>query len=205
MRSSLLPYAMDFASFLLQKIKIKEEIINIILFGSVARKEADANSDVDIFVDVSKENNKIEAEIKKCLDDFIASSKYRNYWKLLGVENNISLTVGKLGKWKELKPAIIANGIMMYGKFKSDVKEGKHKTFFVWENIKPNSKRVSFNKQLFGYKQTGKFYAGLLQKHEGERLGKGCIAIPLEHSVLFHNLFKKYKISVRIKKVLEYA
>jgi len=205
MKSNLIPFAMDFTSFLLQKIKVKEDISNVILFGSVAREEADANSDVDIFVDVSKESIKTETEIKKRLDDFAASSKYKNYWKLLGVENNIKLTVGKLERWKELKPAIIANGIILYGKFKPEISEGKHKTFFIWENIKPNSKRVSFNKQLFGHKQIGKFYQGLLQKRDGERLGKGCIIVPLEHSVVFHNLFKKHKVSVRIKKVLEYV
>ena len=185
MKSKLIAFAIDFTSFLLQKIKAEEEISNVILFGSVARREADASSDVDIFVDVSRENAKVEAEIKKLLDGFTASSKYKNYWKLLGVQNNIKLTIGKLERWKELKPAIVANGLILYGKFKPDVTEGKHKTFFVWENIKPNSKRVSFNKQLFGHKQAGKFYQGLLQKYYGERLGKGCIAVQLEHSALF--------------------
>jgi predicted nucleotidyltransferase len=204
MKSNLISFAIDFTSFLLQKIKIKEEISNVILFGSAAREEADASSDVDIFVDVSKESIKTESEIKKRLDEFVASSKYKNYWKLIGVENNIKLIVGKLERWKELRPAVIANGIILYGKFKPEIKEGKHKTFFIWENIKPNSKRVSLNKQLFGHKQMGKFYQGLLQKRDGERLGKGCIIVPLEHSVVFHKLFKKYKVIVRIKKVLEY-
>jgi len=204
MRSKLIAYAMDSASFLIQKIKEKEKIRNIILFGSVAREEAEKTSDVDIFVDIVKENVKIEKELNKILRDFVDSSKYKNYWKLLGIENEIKLTIGRLDKWKELKSSIIANGIVLYGKFKPSIKEGKHKTFLIWENVKPNSKRVLFNKQLFGHKQQGKIYQGLLQKYEGKRLGKGCINIPLEHFNVFHSLFKKYKISVKIKKVLEY-
>jgi len=203
--SKLIAYAMDFASFLIQKIKEKEKIKNIILFGSVAREEAEKTSDVDIFVDVVKNNVKLEKEINRCLDDFLNSTKYKNYWKMLGVENEIKLTIGELDKWKELKPSIAANGILLYGKFKPEIKEGIHKTFFIWENIKPNSKRVLFNKQLLGYKQKGKFYEGLIQKYKGERMGKGCIIVPLEHAKVFLKLFRKHKVSVKIKKVLEYS
>jgi len=123
---------------------------------------------------------------------------------MLGIENEIKLTIGKLGKWTELKPAIISNGMILYGKFKPDVKDGLHVVCFIWENIKPNSKRVLFNKQLLGYKQNKKFYQGLIQKYNGKKLGKGCIAVPLEHSNILHKLFKKYRIPVKIKKVLEY-
>ena len=123
---------------------------------------------------------------------------------MLGIENEIKLTIGKLGKWTELKPAIISNGMILYGKFKPDVKEGRHAVYFIWENIKPNSRRVLFNKQLLGYKQNKKFYRGLIQKYNGQKLGKGCIEAPLEHSNIFHKLFKKCKIPVKIKKVLEY-
>jgi predicted nucleotidyltransferase len=202
MKSKLTAYAIDFVSFLIQKTKQKENIKNIILFGSVARDEAGKESDVDIFMDVINEKNTAE-EFNKILDDFLDSAKYKNYWKPLGIESPIKIITGRLDNWKELKPSIISNGISLYGKFKANIK-GEHKTFFIWENIKPNSKRVLFNKQLLGYKQKNKFYNGLIQKYNGERLGKGCIIVPLESSNLFHKLFKKYKIAVKIKKVVEY-
>jgi len=155
-------------------------------------------------VDVSNEENKLDKEINGILEDYKNSTKYKNYWKPLGIENEIKVNIGKLDNWKELKPSIIANGIVLYGKFIKDVKEGQHGVFFVWENISPNSKRVLFNKQMLGYKQNNKFYQGLLQKFRGGRLGKGCILVPLEHSNVFHALFKKHRIAVKIKKVLEY-
>lgn len=204
MRSKLLAYALDFASFLIQKTKHREEIKNIILFGSVAREDAGKESDVDLFIDVVKENPKAEKEFSKITQEFTDSTKYKNYWQPLSIENPLKLTIGVLDEWKKLKPSIMANGITLFGKYISEIKEGKHKTFFVWENIKPNSKRVLLNKQLLGYKQNKKFYEGLLQKYRGERLGKGCIAVPLEHSNLFLDLFRKYKVNVKIKKVLEY-
>ena len=205
MKPKLVAYAMDFASFLIQKIPETQNINRIILFGSAARGEAEKESDVDIFVDVIKEDSQFEKEIKKCVSDFILSAKYRQYWKLLGIKNEIQLITGNLDKWEELKPSITANGIMLYGKFLPEIKQGVHKAFFLWENVKPNTKRVLFNKQLFGYNQKGKFYGGLLQRYKGERLGKGSIDVPLEYALIFHNLFKRYKITVRIKKVLDYT
>lgn len=203
MKSDLISYSMDFASFLIQKIKNKDIIKNVILFGSVSRGEATEESDIDIFIDVTKENVKLEKEIEQILDKFLDSVKYKGYWKLLGTKNEVKLTIGRLDNWKELKPSIVSNGITLYGKFKSDI-QGKHKTLLVWENIKPNSKRVLLNKQLFGFKQGKRFYSGLLQKNDGERLGKGCIIVPLENSLVFQKLFKKHKISFKIKKIIEY-
>ncbi|MEK6811738.1 MAG: nucleotidyltransferase domain-containing protein [Nanoarchaeota archaeon] len=204
LNSKIMAYAIDFISFFMQKTQNNEIIKEIILFGSVARGEANESSDVDIFINVTKENNRLKSEIKKIMNDFYDSIKYKNYWHYLEIKNEIKPMVGELNNWKELKPSILANGLILYGKYKADIKEGIHKTFFIWENIKPNSKRVLFNKQLLGYKQNNKFYNGILQKYNGEKLGKGCIVVPIEHSILFHNLFKKYRIAVRIKKVLEY-
>jgi len=204
MKSELISYAIDFVSFLMQKIKERSKIKQIILFGSVAREEANEKSDVDIFIDLIRENKSLENKIKKILDNFKESTKFKNYWKPLGIENEIRPIIGKLENWKDLQSSIIANGIILYSKFKPEIKEGKHKTFFIWENVTPNNKRVLFNKQLLGYKQKGKFYEGLLQRYSGKRMGKGCILVPLEHANQFHNLFKKYRITVKIKKVLEY-
>lgn len=204
MNSNLIAYAMDFASFLIQKIPDRDKIRNIILFGSVARDEADRASDVDIFIDLAKENSSFEETARNTVKAFKASAKYRNYWKPLGLENDVQLTLGNLSKWKELKPSVIANGIVLYGKFKPEVKEGTHRTFFIWENIKPNTRRVAVNKKLFGHRQGKRFYNGVLQEYGGRRVGKGCIDVPLENANIFQQLFRKYKVSVQIRKVLEY-
>ncbi|MEK6848731.1 MAG: nucleotidyltransferase domain-containing protein [Nanoarchaeota archaeon] len=204
MKSKLLAYAIDFVSYYTQKTEYLNEIVNIILFGSVARNEAENDSDIDLFIETINESRKIEEESEKIKALFFKSAKFKNYWELLGVKSRISIHIGKIDDWQELKPSVISNGFVLYGKFKPEIKEGKHVTFFVWENIKPNNKRVLFNKKLLGFSQNGKFYDGILQKYKGERLGKGSIMVPLESSNIFHELFKKYKISVKIKKVLDY-
>ena len=204
MKSELLAYAVDFTSFLLQKTNQKEKIKNIILFGSVARGEAEKESDVDLFIDIIKEDKKLEKQFQKIVEEFYSSAKYTSYWQLLDINNEIKLTIGELEKWEELQPSINANGILLYGKFIQEIKKGTHKTFFIWENVKPNAKRVLFNKQLFGHNVGGKFYEGLLQKYQGQRLGKGCILVDAHHSTTFHQLFKKNNMPVKIKKVVEY-
>lgn len=201
----LLAYALDFVSFLMQKTTQKAEIKQIILYGSVARGEAGKDSDIDLFIDAAKLSSALEKEIQEKKSSFLKSAKFKNYWLLLGITNELRVVVGELGKWKELHPSLIANGLVLYGKYLPAVNEGKHLTFFIWENVKPNSRRVLFNKQLFGFIQNGKHYGGLLQKYAGERLGKGCISVTLEYSEPFLKLFRRNHISVRIKKVMEYG
>lgn len=204
MKNNLIAYAIDFISFLMQKISEKNKIRKIILFGSVAREEASKESDIDIFIDIKKDDKKLEEEINLILNDYKNSVKYKKYWYLIGIKNEIKITIGNIKKWDELKPSLISNGIVLYGKFEPEIKEGRHKSFFIWENIKPNSKRVLFNKYLFGYNQNKKRYLGLLDKNNGERMGKGCIIVPADSANIFLSLFRKFKITVKIKKVLEY-
>ena len=127
----------------------------------------------------------------------------QNYWKLQGVEQELKITIGKVDSWKELLPSLVTDGIVLYGKFTASL-EGEHQTIFVWENITPNAKRVAVNKKLFGHTHRKKYYPGLLELYQGQRLGKGCIVVDLAHAKLLHQVFKKYKISVKIKKVIAY-
>ena len=202
--NNLIAYSMDFTSFVLQKTKYKDKIKSIILFGSVAREEEIEGSDIDLFIDVTDKSSTIEDEMVMIREKFLESSKFKNYWKLLGIKNEIKLNVGDIREWKELQPSVLSNGITLYGKYKQELKEGRHKAYFIWENIKPNAKRVLFNKQVFGYRQNKKSYKGLLEKLEGERLGKGSIAVPLEHALVFVKLLRKFGITFKIKKILEY-
>ena len=205
MRFKLLAYAMDFSSFLLQKLENKDAIRHIILFGSVAREEADKESDIDIFIDVVRDDNALEKRLLRCADDFYASTKFKNYWNLLGVDNEIKLTIGVLEDWKELQPSIAANGITLFGKFKAGAKDGRHEAFFFWENVKPNTRRVQLNRELFGFKQKGRSYPGAVEECGGDRLAKGCIVVPLEQATSIHNIFKRHRVTARIKKAMEYA
>ena len=112
----LISYALDFVSFYVQNSKNVESIKSIILFGSVARKEETKDSDIDLFIDIIKDGQKIEKEAKKILEKFYDSIKYKNYWKLLGVKNEFSIIVDKLEDWK-LKDSMLGSALTLYSPY----------------------------------------------------------------------------------------
>ena len=192
-KSELIAYAMEFASFLVSNI---QEIDKIILYGSAASGEFDENSDIDLFIDASK---KLEGKINKALEEFYKTESYRR-WKLKGINNEISLIIGRIDskEWEDLKRAMLTNGLILYGRFISDIKGGKGYALFSFENISPESKRVSIFRKLFGFKTGKKCYGGFVDELNGKRLGKGVVVIPLENSQKLKNLLKKRKVSFKI-------
>ncbi|MBU3912772.1 MAG: nucleotidyltransferase domain-containing protein [Nanoarchaeota archaeon] len=199
----LVSYAADFASFLIQNTKNMEKIKSIILFGSVARGEAGKESDVDIFVDVLNDEKEIEKEVKQIGKKFFSSVKFKSYWKLLNVKNEINVIVGKLENWK-LKDSMLGSSIVLYQKYSPILENGKNEVILTWSNIKPNSKRVMLNKKIIGYNHYKRYYKGLLEIYGGRKLGANVILIPTEQLNLFLKEFHKFKIPVKIQRVFEY-
>ncbi|MBT4376621.1 nucleotidyltransferase domain-containing protein [archaeon] len=202
----LVSYSMDFASFLIQNLKEKngEKIKSIILFGSVARGEENKKSDVDIFIDVFSEGESFEKSILKIKNKFLDSTKFKDYWKLLGIENEINLIVGKLDNWK-LRDSMLGSSIVLYEKYSPKLEDGKNRVLLFWEPVKDNSKRVMLNKKLLGYNYYGKRYKGLLEIYGGVKLGSNVLLISTEQLNLFLKEFRRFKAKVRIKRVFEYG
>lgn len=198
----LIAYAMDFSSFLVQNVKNLKEINSIILFGSVARGDAKRESDVDIFIDLLKYNQKVEKEIQGIKEKFFDSVKYKKYWKIFGIENEINIAVGKLEEWS-LKDSMVGSSIILYQKYSPILKGGKNKMILSWASPKNNSNRVMLNKRLFGYNYYGKRYQGMLQKSNGEKIGNNIILISAEFINEFLRFFRASKITIKIRRVVE--
>ena len=128
-KNEIISYALDFVSYLIMK---EDRINKIILYGSIARGDFDEESDIDLFIDA---DNKIEGKIRKILDNYYKTKKFKE-WRLKGIENEISMMVGKLDgdEWKNLKRSIMNTGIILYGKYKSKVDKIKQYTLFSFEN-----------------------------------------------------------------------
>jgi len=109
----LIAYASAFVSFILPKI----EADKIILFGSLARKEATGKSDIDIFFDVGGNEEKTKQIIKQELNKFYKTKIYEIFQQR-GSVLPINIEVGNLDKWK-LKRSVIGNSIILYGKYES--------------------------------------------------------------------------------------
>ncbi|MBI2629537.1 nucleotidyltransferase domain-containing protein [Candidatus Pacearchaeota archaeon] len=199
----LISYAIDFVSFFIQNFSNKDKIKSIILFGSAAREEAGKESDVDIFIDVFEEEKTIDKETNIILDKFYNSTKFKNYWKPLGVKNEINIIAGKLKDWK-LKDSMLGSSIILYQHYSPVLESGENKAILEWGSIKPESKRVMLNKKLFGYNQHKTHYSGLVEKYMGKRIGKNAIIINIDNLSLFLKVFNNFKISVKINRVFLY-
>ena len=202
--TSLISYALDFASFLLEKLgKEAEKINSIILFGSAARGEASEKSDIDIFIDLTSDEKRTGKTIEILTGEFYESAIFRKYWKLTGVKNEINCVSGRLDEWKDIKRSIISDGIVLYGKYKERIKGEKPYAILSWKSIKPETKRAVFNKKMFGYSRRNKFYKGLMQAYSGEKLDNSVL-MPMERANDAIRLFRKMKITVKIRNVSEF-
>ncbi|MBI2672025.1 nucleotidyltransferase domain-containing protein [Candidatus Woesearchaeota archaeon] len=194
MNYKLISYAEDFVSFLLEKLNKESRNINqIILFGSVSRGEADNESDVDIFIDVINES--IEDKIKDIKEKFYESIKVKKHWDLLGIKNEINCSIGKLKEWPSLRRSLIANGILLFGKYKEDIKTEPYILFVVFPG-KNRNKNIPVWRAIYGYTQkVGKkkyIKAGLIKEYDGKKLARGVFVIPLEHTNKISSFLRKY-------------
>ncbi len=192
-QNDLISYSMELASFLVRKIK---DIEKIILYGSIARGDFHSDSDIDLFVEIDKKKNK---KIQGLQNEFYKTENAKK-WRLKGIKNEFSIIVGDLneGEWKNLKRAIINTGILLYGKYKANVEKNYSYSVFVFENIKPDKKRIAVFRKLFGFKLGKQNYSGLVEKLKGIKLGKSSVLIPLENVRKIKDYFNEKKVKFKI-------
>lgn len=189
-------YASAFVAFLINKMKEEIRIINqIILFGSVAKGNATKESDIDIFINTGGQKI-IEMKIKKILSNFYISREAALF-KTKGIENDISLKIGKIEGWKELHKSIMSTGIILWGKYKETKipSDTEHMILFYWDTIDKN--RGAFLNKLYGFTVHGKKYRGVLDSINGIKTGKSSILIPIEKREMIIELFQKYKVHAK--------
>ena len=188
-----LSYAVSYISYLLRNLSDVSLIDRIILYGSVAKKQSSKESDVDIFVELKKDTKKLRHEIEQGAESFY-KSKEAIIFKILGTSNEISLKVGKLDEWPDLKRSIMSDGIVLFGNVDLGAKPtyAEHKIIFFWDNVKLN--RTAFLNKLYGYKTKKITYVGLLERWSGKKLGKSCVIFPIKHRNELIDIMKKYKV-----------
>lgn len=187
-KNKLISYAMNFASFLVDRLAVD----NIVLFGSVANNTFDKESDIDLFIDTNKNNEKV---IKNILDLYKKTDEYKKF-KISDIKNEFSLKIGKLKEWKGLELSIISDGIVLYGHFQGQPSKLAHKRLFMLNLQKIDRKtKVMIWRRLYGYKQKvgKKVYTseGLIEK----RLGKGAFLVKIKDVQKVTEFLKSNKIN----------
>lgn len=194
MNYKFVSYAQDFASFLIEKFGADAGKINqIILFGSVVRGEATKKSDVDLFVNCDE---RLEKKINSIKEKFYKSVRFEKYWKLLNVENEINCSVGNLDDWSDLQKSIIADGIVLFGKYKGKAKTENYYLFVIGSGEDRN-RSLSVWRKLYGYAQKvgKKRYSseGLIKECGGKKLARGVFIIPSASAKKVASFLRKSK------------
>ena len=184
----LIAYASSFVSFVLPKINVDE----IILFGSVARNEADKKSDIDLFFNLKKDENKIKEILKKEIVRFY-KSKICEIWVLKGIKNEIRFEIGNLEKWK-LKRSIISDGIVLYGKYKEVPEKMNGFVQFTLKPIKNITKRNRIIRKLFGRKEKKYSAKGIIEMLNGKKISTVSFIVPIEKSSEVIEMLGKEKV-----------
>lgn len=196
-------YALAAASFLMRRLpdNLFGKLRQLVLFGSIATGTATAESDVDMFFDIdakARETAEAKRALKKAVQDFYLTNDALKF-KLEGIDNPVSLHIGKLDEWKELKESIESTGIVLYGTYIPSGKIPKRYAIFYWEGLRiPN--RGAFLNKLYGYtiKAANKRYPGLLERLGCKKIGKSAFLVPLHHKKEIMQLMEKYGVDYKI-------
>lgn len=194
-RYLLLSYANAFISYLMRSTNIDlDSIKTVYVFGSVARGDFDKTSDIDIFIDT--ENKKVETNIKKVLSKFIASDEIKKF-ELLGIRNEIKVTVGDIEEW-ELKESIIDDGIILY----SSTLPSKKPYFIVTvDTIQDITKRNRVFRKLFGRREKHYKNKGTLSEINAETIDNKTFIAPAEKINKPLKILSKENVKYKIIKV----
>ena len=198
-------YAAAFAYSLIKKLDQSwlKNINAIILFGSVAQGRASAASDVDIFIDAQMPKSKakkLKSEIRGLKEEFLLSSEALLY-KARGTYSDISVIVGDLSEWEEMKRSVSAGGIVLFGAYVGAFKKDllRSHVLFFWKSDVKN--RGAFLNKIYGYRVRRRLYIGVIQRLAGIKVGRSSAIIPSERAQEFMKILENYGIKYKAMEI----
>lgn len=204
-QNEIFAYVFDFVHFLMDNLG-SYSFRGIILFGSVARGDFGPGSDIDLFIDATKDLRALELIVKKSQREFESASS--RSWRLRKIELPLRPIVGDLNssRWSALKREIISSGITLFGEYRELPKNQKH--FFLFsislKGLKPRLK-VKFIRRLYGYqtKKEKKTYRhfGMLEQEKAVKLNPSTLLVPAVAYKELYSLIKEFKIKCRVREV----
>ena len=186
-----LQIALNFAN----KLKNIKGILQIVLFGSVAKGEDKADSDIDIAVIHNlKDIENLKSSVNKIIHERIQAAYFN---------------IDRLSKETEIVSALTGEGLLLYGKpidvnFKSKALSPFILIVYDTTHI-DKKKRMLLNRALHGsvskssYK--GKSYVsktkGILAEPGITKLTKACLLIDPRKALKVRNVLKRFDVKVR--------
>ena len=196
-RGKLIAMSHSFVSYLFREHDLDNKIHNIFLFGSVARNDFDESSDVDIFIDIEKKDEKQTEKIaQRALKKFYQIEGEK--WLFKGIKNNISLKIGSLEEW-ELKSSIENEGIVLFS-LSPTAKLKKYLLFYI-KPIKSPKKRVKIIRTLFGRNEKNYKTKGLVHEFEGKTINTRVFLVPSHRMKDIASFLSKEKVNFGFEEV----
>lgn len=198
----LLPIVQEFAS----RAHEIQNLVMAIVYGSVARGEADRRSDIDVFLVFSTEHDPERGEEFRIAHE-IASEVERKY----GGTNRFQFVFSNLGLKvdEDFLENLCKEGIIIWGKpLLLDVEKLKLSPQIIISydlSALPNYDKLRIHRALYGYRvervHEGRRYVseskGLLAEVGGRRLGKAVIMIPKENERYLKKVFDEAKVKYK--------
>ncbi len=179
----------------MNKVKRVKGILQIILFGSVARGEDKATSDIDIaIIHNLKEAESLKGEVNKIISEKVQV---------------VYMNINRLPKEIELVSALTGEGLLLYGKpLKVNLgkKELKPFVLMVYDTRNMAKKqRMLLNRALHGSvsksKYKGKNYRseskGIVAQAGITKLTKACILAEPKKAVVIRNVLSQFKVKFK--------
>lgn len=202
----MMQYIFDFLSVLFDKLKEREKIESIFLFGSFARGNFRKNSDIDLFIDVEDKNKE---EVSKIVHESVNEFelKAEKSWKLKGINNPIAPIVDNINavRWKELKKEIASYGLTLYGRYYAEEQKNKNYILLSYDASKLKQKeKMKVIRKLFGYKlkKRKKVYSqkGLLEELNAKKLSN-TILVNIENYKKILDFLRQNKVYTKISEI----
>ncbi len=198
--TNAISYCFNLLSFIFQNQEAGKKIKAIYLFGSAVRGELHANSDVDLFIEATAQNQeRVKRLVNSGIAKFTVSKDYQK-WKLLRFTYPFSIQVGKLQEW-DLQLSIVSEGIMLYGKG-TNLQGNEREVLFLISLPKKKSEYIKVRRLLFGRDE--EFYkgTGIVQSMKGKKISSTVFIVPKEEQTKMMEVLSNNKIDFSMKEFI---
>lgn len=194
-----LSYCFNLLSFVFQNPDA-QRIRSIHLFGSAVRGELHPKSDIDLFVECKKEDEKrVEQVVNSGIVKFESSKDYQK-WKLLKFTYPFAVNFGRLQEW-DLKLSIASEGIQLYNK-ENTVSMGERKVLFTIKYPKGKKNYIKLRRLLFGRDEEYYIGTGLVGSMKGKKTSSNVFIIPKEGQTRMREILAKEKVEFSMQEIM---
>jgi len=180
-------------SEIVNAIKSVDGVIGIILFGSVARGQADEGSDIDLFVLFVDEDKmrKNEWEVTRRVPSSLFTQIICACPSTLTKMNPVFLQ------------SVLEDGLILYARYPF-VFESRLMNAAIFLIVTysleglPQNEKQKLGYKLFGSEAGGRRYLGLIEQAGGRHLGRGCLLILKQKAEGVLNVLSEYGVKYEI-------